>query len=70
MTTFNNRTQLFTNQPPNAKCVEVGTRYGDLALEVVNARPDIALTVVDSWEGKFADAEPICRTKLGVRAWI
>ena len=67
---FNNRTQLFTNQPPNAKCVEVGTRYGDLALEVVTARPDIALCVVDSWEGKFAEGESIARAKLGERAWI
>lgn len=70
MTTFNNRTQLFTNQPPNAKCVEVGTRYGDLALEVVNARPDIQLTVVDSWEGKFADGEAIAREKLGDKVWV
>lgn len=64
MTQFNNRTQLFTNQPPNAKCVEVGTRYGDLAKEVLDARPDIHLVVVDSWQGKFADGEAICREKL------
>lgn len=61
---FNSRSHLFTNQPPNAKCVEVGTRYGDLALEVLRARPDIHLTVVDNWQGKFADGEAICREKL------
>lgn len=62
--TPNNRLELFTLQPKQAKCVEVGTRYGDLALEVAESRKDISLTIVDSWEGKFADAEPICRQKM------
>lgn len=61
---FTSRIHLFTNQPSNAKCVEVGTRYGDLAFEVIKARPDLFLTVVDNWEGKFADGEHICRQKL------
>lgn len=64
MIQFSSRLELFTKQPKNAKCVEVGTRYGDLALEVLQQRPDIYLTVVDTWEGKFADGEPICRERL------
>lgn len=61
---FISRIDLFTKQPNGAKCVEVGTRYGDLALEVIQARPDLNLTVVDSWQGSFADAEPIAYEKL------
>lgn len=68
--TPNNRLELFTLQPKQAKCVEVGTRYGDLALEVITARPDIQLTVVDTWEGKFADCEPIARQRLEGKAWV
>lgn len=68
--TFNSRLHLFTNQPPNAKCVEVGTRYGDLALEVVTQRPDIELTVVDNWADKFADGEAITRDRLKGKATI
>lgn len=70
MIQFSSRLELFTKQPKNARCVEVGTRYGDLAFEVVNARPDIQLTVVDTWEGKFADGEPIARGRLKDRADI
>jgi predicted O-methyltransferase YrrM len=61
---FNARIHLFTNQPPNAKCVEVGTRYGDLAYEAIKARPDLKLTVVDNWQGAFADGEQVTREKL------
>lgn len=64
------REDLFLNQPTNAKCVEVGTRFGDLAYAVIEKRPDLKLTVVDSWEGAFADAENAARQRLGNKASI
>lgn len=64
------REDLFLNQPTNAKCVEVGTRFGDLAYAVIEKRPDLKLTVVDSWEGAFADAERTARERLGTKCSI
>jgi len=50
--------------PKQAKCVEVGTRYGDFAKEIKDKRPDLILSVIDSWQGKFAEAEMIAKAKL------
>jgi len=60
-----NREQLFTMLPKGARCVEVGTRFGDLASAVLEMRHDLLMTVVDSWEGQFADAEKDARARLG-----
>ncbi len=67
---FTIREDLFTNQPQNAKCVEVGTRFGDLAYAVIEKRPDLKLSVVDSWEGAFADAEQSARRTLGNKVTV
>lgn len=66
MTKLPNREALFQR---GMRCVEVGTRVGDLA-SVVLDRTKLTLTVVDSWEGQFADAEAEARAKLGGRAAI
>jgi predicted O-methyltransferase YrrM len=44
---------LFKRLPQGALCVEVGSLLGDFAKEILDARPDLKLTCVDYWPGKF-----------------
>lgn len=64
------RLELFTLQDKGASVVEVGTRFGDLANAALETRRDLELTVVDSWEGQFKDAEAEARNRLTGKAFI
>jgi Methyltransferase domain len=57
MTTYNNRVELLTAVPANARMAEIGVFDGDFAGSILRVCKPRALYLVDCWQGAFSSGD-------------